>query len=90
MLFLPKPTGNIAIDAKFPLETYKRLTDYENTEDRKALEQQFRQDIKVHINAIADKYIIQEETPMAPLCLFQLKRSLPISMRTTQSLLIVT
>lgn len=62
-LFLPEPTGNIAIDAKFPLETYKQLmrSDISETE-RHAYEQQFRIDIKKHIQDIAEKYILPGET----------------------------
>lgn len=63
LLFLPEPTGNIAIDAKFPLETYQKLmrSDISDTE-RRAHEQQFRTDIKKHVSDIADKYIIPGET----------------------------
>lgn len=63
LLFLPQPTGNIAIDAKFPLETYQLLTQSNLSEhERKLYEQQFRTDIKKHIQDIAQKYIIPGET----------------------------
>lgn len=63
MLFLPEPTGNIAIDAKFPLESYQVMTDANIGEaDRLAAERQFRKDIKKHIQDIASKYIVPEET----------------------------
>ena len=63
ILFLPEPTGNIVIDAKFPLETYQKLmnTDASSVE-RKSLQQQFRQDLQKHIKDIAEKYIIPNET----------------------------
>ncbi|MBL7479795.1 DNA recombination protein RmuC [Legionella bononiensis] len=63
ILFLPEPTGNVVIDAKFPLETYQRLinTDAMSVE-RKSIQQQFRQDIQKHIKDIAEKYIIPNET----------------------------
>ena len=63
ILFLPKPTGNLVIDAKFPLETYQKLmnTDVVSVE-RKNLQQQFRQDLQKHIKDIAEKYIIPDET----------------------------
>ncbi len=62
-LFLPEPTGTIVIDAKFPLETYQRLTQTEATSvERKSLQQQFKQDIQKHIKDIAEKYIIPNET----------------------------
>ncbi len=63
VLFLPEPTGNIVIDAKFPLETYQRLINSDAlSTDRKSLQQQFRQDIQKHIKDIAEKYIVPNET----------------------------
>ncbi len=63
VLFLPEPTSTIAIDAKFPLETYQKLSNPQLSEfDRKVAETQFRLDIKKHINDIAEKYIIPGET----------------------------
>ncbi len=63
MLFLPPPTGNVPIDAKFPLESFKRLTDHTLPEgERSKAAVQFRQDIRKHIGDIADKYIISGET----------------------------
>jgi len=64
LLRLPAPTGNVVIDAKFPLETYRKLHDGANTlqVSEKTLQQQFRQDLKIHIQAIAEKYLIPGET----------------------------
>ena len=63
ILFLPEPTGNIVIDAKFPLETYQKLTQPNlSIGDKKTLQQQFRQDLQKHIKDIAEKYIIPNET----------------------------
>lgn len=63
VLFLPAPTGTIAIDAKFPLENYRKMTDIQLSEDERLIaEKQFRQDIRKHIQDIASKYIIQGET----------------------------
>lgn len=63
MMFLPDPTGHIAIDSKFPLDSFQKMMDNDATEvDRVAAEKQFRLDIKKHIKDIADKYIIPDET----------------------------
>ena len=63
MLFLPEPTGNIAIDAKFPLENYRLLINASLSPlEKRPLEQQFRQDIRKHVQDIAEKYIIPGET----------------------------
>lgn len=63
ILFLPQPTGNIVIDAKFPLENFQRLTDFNLVNsDKRATEQRFRADIRKHLQDIAEKYIIPGET----------------------------
>lgn len=63
LLFLPEPTGNVAIDAKFPLESYQQINNEQLAASaRQHAESQFRQDIKKHIRDIADKYIIPGET----------------------------
>lgn len=63
ILFLPEPTGNVVIDAKFPLESYRKINDKALTEsERRQAEQQFRQDIRKHIHDIASKYLIPGET----------------------------
>ncbi len=63
LLLLPEPTGKVAIDAKFPLESYKKMTDIELAEaDRRDASKQFIRDIKKHINDISDKYILPPET----------------------------
>lgn len=68
MLFLPEPTGNIAIDAKFPLESYQKMTDHGLHEsERKTAAQQFGNDIRKHIKDIAEKYIIEGETAVSAL-----------------------
>ena len=59
LLDLPPPTGKVAIDAKFPLENYNRMFDSAlATADRKAAQTAFRTDVRRHVDAIADKYIL--------------------------------
>jgi DNA recombination protein RmuC len=59
LLYLPEPTGTVAIDAKFPLESFRRLTDFELGEhERRQAGRQFKQDIRKHIRDIAARYII--------------------------------
>ncbi len=53
MLFLPEPTGNIVIDAKFPLETYQKLMKTDNSAaEKKTLKQQFKQDVQKNTTII--------------------------------------
>lgn len=63
VLFLPDPTGTIAIDAKFPKESYDRMTDVTlGDADRREAERQFKTDIRKHVHDIAEKYILPGET----------------------------
>ena len=63
VLFLPEPTGSVAIDSKFPLESYRKMLDSSLPPDEiKNAQKQFKLDIKKHIHDIASKYIISNET----------------------------
>ncbi|WP_454436934.1 DNA recombination protein RmuC [Thauera mechernichensis] len=59
LLSLPAPTGDVAVDAKFPLENYQRMFDADaGGLERRAAQTAFRADVRRHIDAIADKYIL--------------------------------
>ena len=56
---LPYPPGDMIIDSKFPLESYSRMTGGDNPE---MYRKQFELDVRKHIDAIAEKYIIPGKT----------------------------
>ena len=59
VIFTPEPLGTVAIDSKFPLENYRLMVDKNKTQtERQLYEKQFKIDVKKHIDAISDKYII--------------------------------
>lgn len=63
IVFGPEPLGTICIDAKFPLENYRRLVEKGISDNERALRYKaFDNDVKKHIDAIASKYIIPGET----------------------------
>ena len=63
VLFLPDPTGTVAVDSKFPMENYQKMFDVNLTDiDKAKAQKQFKLDVKKHINDIASKYIITDET----------------------------
>ena len=63
IVFAPNPLGNICIDSKFPLENYRYMLEKGITEDeRKRREKLFDADVKKHIDAIGNKYLISGET----------------------------
>ena len=62
-LFLPDPTGTVAVDSKFPLENYHRMMDSKLSDaDQLLAEKQFKLDVKKHVDDIANKYIISNVT----------------------------
>jgi DNA recombination protein RmuC len=62
-LFLPDPTGTVAVDSKFPLENYHRMFDNKLSDAEQLLaEKQFKSDVKKHVDDIANKYIISNVT----------------------------
>ncbi|HSG66369.1 MAG TPA: DNA recombination protein RmuC, partial [Gammaproteobacteria bacterium] len=63
VLKLPDPTGLVCIDSKFPLENYHRmLAPDANDVDRALAQRQFRADVRKHVDDIARKYIVANET----------------------------
>ncbi len=62
LLSLPSPPGPIAIDAKFPLESYHALRAAADPVQQVAAERAFKADVGKHISDIAAKYIIPGET----------------------------
>jgi DNA recombination protein RmuC len=62
LLTLPNPPGAIAIDAKFPLESYHALRNAADDNAKTLAERAFRQAMVKHIDDISKKYIIPGET----------------------------
>ena len=62
VVFMPNGQPPLVVDAKFPLESWQRLGNAESPEDVRAAGQGFRRDVQVHIQAIAERYLIVGET----------------------------
>jgi len=54
-------SGMVPIDAKFPLDNFRRILSAESEEERKTAKRTFIKDVKGHISAIASKYIRTDE-----------------------------
>ncbi len=62
LLKLPQPPGPIAIDAKFPLESYRALRAAVTEAERVAAARAFDQALRKHVKDIKEKYIVPGET----------------------------
>ena len=59
---LPQPPGPVAIDAKFPLESYNSLQRATGATERTKAGRAFADDVLRHLRDIADKYVLPGET----------------------------
>lgn len=62
LINLPNPPGPIAIDAKFPLESYRALREARDEAALASARRDFTQAIRQHVRDIAEKYIVPGET----------------------------
>ena len=51
----------VPIDAKFPLENFKKHLEEDNKKEKEELKKKFISDVKKHIDAISQKYILPDE-----------------------------
>jgi len=62
LIHMPGEQGDVAIDSKFPLESWRRLMECENSPDEIQARRDFSRDVQIHIKDIAGKYLIFGET----------------------------
>jgi DNA recombination protein RmuC len=62
LIHLPNPPGPIAIDSKFPLESWLALREATDDATRTQKLRQFSSDVQKHVRDVAERYIIAGET----------------------------
>jgi DNA recombination protein RmuC len=53
--------GLVPVDAKFPLDNFRRIIESGSDEDKKSARKAFLRDVKIHVDAISSKYIRMDE-----------------------------
>ncbi|HTY36700.1 MAG TPA: DNA recombination protein RmuC [Bacteroidota bacterium] len=53
--------GKVPVDSKFPLENFQKMLEGKTDQEKRASSRAFRADVKKHIDAIAEKYILPDE-----------------------------
>ncbi len=54
-------TGLVPVDAKFPLDNFRRASEAEEARERASAQRQFERDVRQHIDAIAERYVRPDE-----------------------------
>lgn len=53
--------GIVPIDAKFPMENFRKMAGAKDDSEKKIYEKEFERDVKAHIESISKKYILTDE-----------------------------
>ena len=53
--------GMVPVDSKFPLENFQKMLEAKSDQEKRTAVRTFRSDVKKHIDAISDKYILPDE-----------------------------
>lgn len=53
--------GMVPVDSKFPLENFQKMLEAKTEQDKRTAVRTFRTDVRKHIDAISEKYILPDE-----------------------------
>jgi DNA recombination protein RmuC len=53
--------GMVPVDSKFPLENFQKMLESKSDQERRTALRTFRSDVKKHIDAVSEKYILPDE-----------------------------
>ena len=62
LIHMPEGHGDVAVDSKFPMESWRRMVEAEGSYEAEGAKRDFRNDMLKHIKDISRKYLIEGET----------------------------
>lgn len=62
LIHMPDGHGDVAVDSKFPMESWRRMVDADGSYEAEGAKRDFRSDMLKHIKDISRKYLIEGET----------------------------
>ena len=62
LIHMPEGHGDVAVDSKFPMESWRRMIDADGSYEAEGAKRDFRNDVMRHIKDISRKYLIEGET----------------------------
>ncbi|MEP4053166.1 MAG: DNA recombination protein RmuC [Litorimonas sp.] len=62
LIHMPEGHGDVAVDSKFPMESWRRMVEADGSYEAEGAKRDFRRDMLKHIKDISQKYLIEGET----------------------------
>ena len=62
LIHMPEGHGDVAVDSKFPMESWRRMVEADGSYEAEGAKRDFRNDMLKHIKDISRKYLIEGET----------------------------
>ena len=62
LIHMPESHGDVAVDSKFPMESWRRMIEADGSFEADSAERNFRNDMMKHVKDISRKYLVEGET----------------------------
>ena len=62
LIHMPESHGDVAVDSKFPMESWRRMIEADGSYEAEGAKRDFRNDMMKHVKDISRKYLVEGET----------------------------
>ena len=62
LIHMPESHGDVAVDSKFPMESWRRMVEADGSYEAEGAKRDFRNDMMKHVKDISRKYLVEGET----------------------------